>query len=364
MLARRDNRLSSLPGLSGLPNLRELRLDINHITSLHELQDLPALVELSANINHIREIPEGFAAGLLSSTTPNRYSVKSETVSVATVMSQSPSVVVEAVARGGLQRLELYHNRIASVHHRALEGCGSLTHLDLGRNQLETLDGRGLECCPSLSTLVLSQNFLREPPAPLRLPLLTELWLSGNRISSMGDWARAPSPPILLSSVACSLNTPENIPSELTLVSKFLSGDDRVTQERATTKIPGTRDGMDIEGVRIGGNEGISTQDHREGMWLPSLEILHLQDNMLTNMGGFWSLAGSPLLRSLDASFNRLGTPDDFGSCLRGCGDLEEVRLHDNPAAGCEHYVDVVALSCPQVSGARVYANVSAELEW
>ena len=67
---RRDNRLTSLQGLSGLPNLRELRLDINHLTSLHELTSLPSLVELSANTNHISALPEGFAAALMAPSDP------------------------------------------------------------------------------------------------------------------------------------------------------------------------------------------------------------------------------------------------------------------------------------------------------
>eukprot|EP00903_Cladosiphon_okamuranus_P007028 g6834.t1 len=71
-LGLRDNRLSSLEGLSGLPCLRELRLDINHVTSLHELKQLPALIELSANTNHIRELPEEFAADLMSPQDPLR----------------------------------------------------------------------------------------------------------------------------------------------------------------------------------------------------------------------------------------------------------------------------------------------------
>lgn len=363
LLARRDNRLSSLRGLSGLPNLRELRLDMNHLTSLHELTDLPALVELSANTNHIRELPEGFATGLLSSTTPNCYPIEYETVSEANVTPQPSCVTFEAMGQGGLQRLELYHNRITSVHHRALEGCGSLTHLNLGRNQLETLDGRGLECCPSLSTLVLSQNLLREPPAPLRLPLLTELWLSGNRISSMGDWARSPPSPSPLSSMASSLNTSGNTTSEPILVSRFSSGNGRVAQEGAITELVGTREVINTGGVKIGGRGWTHTPDNREGMWLPSLEVIHLQDNILENMGGFWSLAGSPLLRFLDASFNRLRTPGDFVSCLRSCGELEEVRFHDNPVAGRKDYADAAALGCPKVSVAIIYANVFGEIE-
>ena len=89
-------------------------------------------------------------------------------------------------------------------------------------------------------------------------------------------------------------------------------------------------------------------------VWLPTLEVLHLQDNCLESLGGRWSLAGCPLLRSFDASFNQLRAPDEIAACLQACGDLREVRLHDNPASTCENYADSIALSCPLVSSTRV----------
>lgn len=349
LLTRRDNRLSSLRGLSGLPNLRELRLDINHLTSLHELENLPALVELSANTNHIRELPAGFAACLLSTAAPTHYPLKNTPGSKSrTAKSPLACSIGEWSEQGGLQRLDLYHNRIVSVHPRALDAFGSLTHLDLGRNQLETLDGRSLECCPSLSTLVLSQNLLREPPAPLRLPLLTELWLSGNRISSMENWATPPRLSQSTSPPGSLLSAPKRTTSGEPCASNLSSGRNGMTREKVTRTIPRANESKGIEREEI--NDGAYPQDNDEGMWLPSLEVLHLQDNMLETLGGVWSLAGCPLLRSLDASFNRLRTPRDFSSCLRACGDLQEVRLHDNPATEYECYADTVALGCPKVT--------------
>lgn len=345
----RDNRLSSLRGLSGLPNLRELRLDINHLTSLHELQNLPALVELSANTNHIRELPAGFAACLLSTAAPSRDHLKDiPDPGSTTATSQLAYSTGEWTEQGGLQRLELYHNRIVSVHPHALDAFDSLTHLDLGRNQLETLDGRSLECCPSLSTLVLSQNLLREPPAPLRLPLLTELWLSGNRISSMGNWATPPTLSQSPSPLGTPLSAPQCTISGESLASKVSSSRNGMIRGNVNRTTPGANAGKGTGSGEI--NDGACLQDNGEGMWLPSLEILHLQDNVLETLGGIWCLSGCPLLRSLDASFNRLRTPRDFSSCLRACGELQEVRLHDNPAAEYESYADTVALLCPKVS--------------
>lgn len=346
--------MSSLQGLSGLPSLRELRLDINHLTSLRELKQLPGLVELSANTNHIRELPEEFAAGLGSPQDP----VPDKTMPCSTL-------VEKAVACGGLQKLELYHNRIASVHPRALQGLASLTHLDLGRNQLTFLDGQALEACPALSTLVLSQNLLQEPPSPLCLPLLSELWLSGNQISSMGAWTSCLTQTEVRSSLkrfqssAILKGVSTVVPGDSiegglefspghqgTRCSEFSErdpeGQRRVTKPGHAIEIEGRENVMPGGG---GGNDA-----GQVGVWLPSLEVLHLQDNALESLGGRSAFVGCPLLRSFDASFNQLRTPDEIGVSLQACSELEEVRLHDNPASSGQNYTDVIALSCPNVS--------------
>lgn len=355
LFTRRDNRLSSLQGLSGLPDLRELRLDINHLTSLHELKNLPSLVELSANTNHIRVLPEGFAAGLM----PPKFFTQNWTKLHSTSGRAT-------VACGRLQKLELYHNRLSSVHPKALEGLVSLTHLDLGRNQLKTLNGQALEACPALSTLVLSQNLLREPPYPLRLPLLNELWLSGNQINSMGAWAFAPLQ--VPASGFISSNLEGRTTLETTFPAKLNDAPPGLNmaptcQSRKSDEGRGTSAGLELVGqVAL---YGATTKRERDktstngagridaedgGVWLPSLEKLHLQDNELETLGGPWSLVGCPLLRSFDASFNKLRTPNNFFRCLEACGELEEVRLHDNPASDCADYADSVALCCPRVS--------------
>ncbi|CAN0097012.1 unnamed protein product, partial [Scytosiphon promiscuus] len=336
-LGLRDNRLSSLQGLSGLPCLRELRLDINHLTSLHELKRLPALVELSANTNHIQELSEGFAVGLMSAEGPFSDQIQSP-----------PASVERVVACGGLQKLELYHNRIKLIHSKALQGLGSLTHLDLGRNQLRTLNGQGLESCPALSTLILSQNLLREPPFPLCLPLLNELWLSGNQISSMGAWVSRSSSEVF----RCPSSRNGSKQGELLDSPDSMHGVFRKREPQGR----GSATSCGLDNDSEGGVQDETAAGEEDGkhsdissVWLPSLEVLHLQDNALETLGGCLSLAGCPFLRSVDASFNQFRTPDEVAVSLRACSGLEEIRLHDNPASLYHNYTDAIAVSCPHL---------------
>lgn len=264
------------------------------------------------------------------------------------------ALALAGVSRGGLQRLELYHNRISAVHLRSLEGLSSLTHLDLGRNQLETLDGRSLESCPALSTLVLSQNQMRAPPAPLRLPLLEELWLSGNRLGSMGEWSIAPHLPSLnpcrvhqLHLDAGASPAGEGFPG----AKKYsISAAPPYREDRqgtnGTARSSLKRDADDCQRAIEQDYQG------RENLvvWLPSLQVLHLEDNMLESLGSIWSLAGVPILKYLDLSFNRFSAPNGFVPCIRACCTwLQEVRLHDNPVATQPSYAEIVTLCSPRV---------------
>lgn len=274
------------------------------------------------------------------------------------------ALVEKAVACGGLQKLELYHNRISSVHPRALQGLASLTHLDLGRNQLRKLDGQALESCPALSTLVLSQNLLQEPPSPLCLPLLTELWLSGNHISSMRAWTSCPMQaeerPSFKCFQQCAISNEVSTgvsggstkgelgASPARQGARFSEPYERNLEGRGRATKPGhaSEKGGKHSALAAGGG-GNDTGD--ACIWLPSLEVLHLQDNALESLGGRSAFVGCPLLRSFDASFNQLRTPDDIGDSLQACSELEEVRFHDNPASLRQDYADTVALSCPNV---------------
>ncbi|CAM9589051.1 unnamed protein product, partial [Choristocarpus tenellus] len=328
----RDNCISSLEGLAGLTQLQELRLDINQLTSLKGLHTLPSLTELSAKTNHITSLPDRFGAGLASCST------SSASCSTSTDCNPPGGIESDNIGFPSLQRLELYHNRICLVHPGAFIGLTSLLHLDLGRNHLSTLDGRALERCPALVTLVLSQNHLKEPPYPLRLPLLRELWLSGNRIETMGLW-----PSSILGYQTCS------------------SSQQQMCMTGPLQKVGECKDRGDIQKTRTIGH--VDHQGGNGGVWLPSLEVLHLEDNALVSMGGTRSLVGVPLLRVLDISFNSLEEKEanvgggGLSSCLKVCRRLEELQVHDNPMTSCDYYVFNLLQSCPwltHVDGSEV----------
>jgi Leucine-rich repeat (LRR) protein len=272
-LSLKDNRISSLAGLSALTQLRSLLLDVNQLRSLVHMQHLPRLTELSVVSNRVAALPQ-----------------------------QLPLPA--------LQRLDLQHNSLHSLPQRLLCGLSQLTHLNLGRNKLgsssrnssstdtnsssssasaaHTALGQALTACPSLTILVLSGNGLTAVPSPLRLPLLRELWLSGNRLTSLAAWAAAGATTTAATSSSSSSSSTAQ----------------QQQQQQQQQQLP--------------------------QVWLPSLHVLHLQDNALATLAGCAALASMPLLRSLDLSFNAL--TGLALAPLRVCTQLRRLAVHDNPA--------------------------------
>jgi hypothetical protein len=115
-------------------------------------------------------------------------------------------------------------------------------------------------------------------PSPLRLPLLRELWLSGNRLTSLSTWTAG-------TSTSSSSNSTAQ------------------QQQQQQQQLP--------------------------QVWLPSLHVLHLQDNALATLAGCSVLASIPLLRTLDLSFNALTVR--ALAPLRVCTQLRRLAVHDNP---------------------------------
>ncbi|KAJ1440808.1 hypothetical protein B484DRAFT_443235 [Ochromonadaceae sp. CCMP2298] len=238
-LSAKDNKISSLP-LARLTHLRYLHLDANNISDLSSLSGLHCLRTLTASSNQLTHIP--------------------------------------VLRCAGLQRLELFRNSIALLPAHCLDGLPRLQHLDLSSNLLTSADGEALSQCALLQTLILSQNQLTSVPGPLRLPLLKNLWLNGNRIANLNPWKLlAPSDPI--------------------------SG----TTTNATTN---------------------GSACPQWPLSLPSLQKLILRDNQLSSLHAELFRA-TPLLGELDLSFNALPTRETVGG-IRYCG-LLSLHLQDNP---------------------------------
>ena len=150
-LSVKDNKLKNLDGLQNMQKLRALVLDVNQVNDMSAIESLQSIVLLSASTNHLTEVPR----------------------------LDSPY----------LQRLNLYHNNISTVSSLASIKSRVLTHLDLGRNKLKYISGEALSQCQLLTQLILSQNALENVPYPLRLPNLRRLWISGNRVCGLNEWA-------------------------------------------------------------------------------------------------------------------------------------------------------------------------------
>jgi Leucine-rich repeat (LRR) protein len=155
-LSVKDNKLVSLDGMKPLQSLVELLLDVNKLASLEALQQSSwfNLASLSANTNEIRSLPNNLGEHLPS-----------------------------------LCSLSLYQNNIEQIEANTFRNLPSLTALDLGRNRLRDSGAvaLALNSAPTIRRLILSQHQFPSAP-PLCLPLLQQLWLSGNQISSMELW--------------------------------------------------------------------------------------------------------------------------------------------------------------------------------
>ena len=210
-LSVKDNKIKSVVGMKGLQSLVEVLLDVNCLTTLEQLAGRwVARSEVARSEAASRRLLVIWICGILlllslrygrpSLLVPSHQTLISRqfapcscwfnlaTLSANTNKIKSlPSDLSSSLP--SLCMLNLYQNAIERVEVDTFRHLPSLTALDLGRNKLsdsETL-GRSLSLAPTLRRLVLSQNSMVKPPA-LNLPLLQQLWLSGNKISGMKVW--------------------------------------------------------------------------------------------------------------------------------------------------------------------------------
>jgi len=260
-LSAKDNKLSTLDAIASLKSLRYLYVDSNKLNDLSSLNGLGELRVLTANSNLITKMP--------------------------------------VLSLANLQRLELFRNKISSVgvaDSHCLSGVPLLTHLDLGSNSITAANGDALSACGLLQTLILSQNLLTEVPSPLHLPLLKNLWLNGNQITSLGPWT--------------SGVLPRHSPDL-----------DHAPQSQAS--------------------------EHASWpLFLPSLQKLIIRDNQITQIArGMMEM--TPLLIELDVSFNALVARQEVAS-IRYCSYLTSFHCQDN------HFTTVPVNTATGTSTTRV----------
>lgn len=147
-LSLNDNKISNIQSLSELHYICYLYLDSNNITDISILGELQRLKILSCNNNRIIKLPQN------------------------TLWNQ-------------LEKLELSNNCIEVIDKIHVQEWKMLSYLNLSKNKIEFIDGKVISCCYMLQTLILSQNNLVSLPQPLYLPLLRNLWISGNQIQSL-----------------------------------------------------------------------------------------------------------------------------------------------------------------------------------
>lgn len=297
--------LTSCSFLKSFTDLRKLQLNVNKLRSLEGLETLCCLEELSVKDNALCNLSAIAAIGSLRIISADDNSINSDGLATLAGLSSLHTLSVKTnklhilpllAGCSGLQRLHLYHNSISCLPSSSLAALCSLLHLDLGRNKLEFVCGAALSQCPLLQTLVLSQNQLTEPPSPLYLPNLRDLWLSGNRLCDLKSWLPHTKSPLL--------------PGERSLAS---STDGAVSESASEMQWP---------------------------LFLPLLEKLHLSDNSLCEVSAA-AVCNMPFLADLDLSFNGLSSTQSLHG-LSFLPKLSFLQLHDNPVY-CSTGVDASA---------------------
>ena len=296
------NRLCSLDGLRFMSNLEELSVKDNALTDIGALRFTTSLQTLSLDTNRIADLSDLGRLPYLSTLCANTNN-----------LTEMP--ILSGCDR--LQRLELYQNHIADVSIDALKMLTCLTHLDLGRNKLEHIDGTALSNCILLQTLVLSQNKLSEVPAPLYLPLLKTLWLSGNKLQNLDYW----------------LPTRSTYP------------DVAVERQDAWGFINDANN--DYENPSAGGQQKQGSAFHWS-TFVPLLERLYMQDNAIEHVNAA-SMLCFPSLSFIDLSFNNIANVSSLGVTV--CPKLHTLEVQENPVsnstAGTDPLFKWLMTACP-----------------
>lgn len=165
-LARNDISILSSGTLSGLPKLRTITIDENHVTDLSAIAMLPNLETLSVRENGI-------------STLTSLPAVQSLRVLLLENNAISDLSILTALPE--LHILGLGNNMISDISH--LSGLTSLRSLNLGANLI--VDPSPIVNLVNLVTLELDDNFIATVEAFANLSQLTTLSIERNLITDL-----------------------------------------------------------------------------------------------------------------------------------------------------------------------------------
>lgn len=169
-----SNRLASIPNLSGLVNLRRLRIDNNQIAAIgaDSFSGLENIVEINLSRNKIDRIDQNSLRGLAELVELNLSSNQVESL---------PSLLFRDQAH--VEKLKLNNNRIGKIDPDLFEGLEKLIEIDLSLNGINEIDKRTFRGLKSLKLLRLGSNLLSTLPVNVfeDLSSLSELWLDNNR---------------------------------------------------------------------------------------------------------------------------------------------------------------------------------------
>ncbi|XP_078605742.1 uncharacterized protein LOC144878707 [Branchiostoma floridae x Branchiostoma japonicum] len=168
-----SNKLSTVPNLQGLSNLRHLDLDRNNFTSLQagSFSGLEKLTRLTLAHNWINKIQKEAFSGLTMlkwlSLADNRltnltsWAFDGLSALEAIQLQHNVITAVEPYAFHGLEqmtRLNLKGYDIATIPDNAFMGLHNLTELDLSLNQIKTFGKKAFHGLDNIKVLQLQQN--------------------------------------------------------------------------------------------------------------------------------------------------------------------------------------------------------------
>lgn len=195
-LELQNNRLKSIPNISGLQSLVFCDLGGNELTSLEGIERLKFLQKLHVYHNRLPSLPEEITALTnLGALQVNNNALKSLPKKIGKLSSlyylnfahnHLPSLPEEIQTLDNLERLRLEHNELNSLP-KGIGGLSSLYYLNLGGNHLRSLP-KEIGNLGSLENLRVRNNALTSLPEEIgNLGSLEVFDASGNELKALPE---------------------------------------------------------------------------------------------------------------------------------------------------------------------------------